>query len=371
MRAREVREAPERTAPEPVPGATDLSRVRRVLVLRHRAAGDLLLTTPALRALRAGLPQARIDVLVSRGMGALLEDNPDVDHVIEIDRTSVVSQLRHYTKLLAGRYDLVLDMVSNPRSAFMAALTRAPIRVGFDLKGRSWAYTVRVPREPVGPAGPVVRYAPEASLDLVRAIGLAPRGLKLTFQVTADARERMDAWMRAHGLGSRALVACLPAGTWSTKTWIPERFSAVMDRMHGTADVVWLWGPGEEPLARACQSRMSEPSTLAPPTTWVELAALLERSSLLVSNDSGPKHLAVALGIPTVTIFGPTNPGAWQPPTGPHAAVEATGLPCLHCNETRCPLPGDRYLKCMRDVTVDQVVTAGQARLAARAGAPA
>ena len=181
----------------------------------------------------------------------------------------------------------------------------------------------------------------------------------------------MDAWMRAHGLGSRALVACLPAGTWSTKTWIPERFSAVMDRMHGSADVVWLWGPGEEPLARACQSRMTHPSTLAPPTTWEELGALLERSSLLVSNDSGPKHLAIALGIPTVTIFGPTNPGAWQPPAGPHVAIEATGLPCLHCNETRCPLPGEDFMRCMRDVTADQVASACLARLQERLEATA
>ena len=349
----------------------DLSRVRRVLVIRHRAAGDLLLTTPALRALRAGLPSARIDVLVSRGMGALLHGNPDVDHVIEIDRSSVVSQLRHYTKLLAGRYDLVLDMVSNPRSAFMTALTRASIRVGFDIPGRSWAYTARVPRDPVGPGGPVVRYAPEASLDLVRALGLAPRGLTLTLGVAAEARERMDAWMRERGLGSRAIVACLPAGSWSTKTWIPERFSSVMDAMHEEADVVWLWGPGGEPLARACLNRMKGPSTLAPPTTWGELAALLERASLLVSNDSGPKHAAIALGVPTVTIFGPTNPGAWHPPAGPHAAVEATGLPCLHCNETRCPLPGEQYLRCMRDVSVEQVVEACRLRLAERIGATA
>src|SRR5436190_11201978 len=144
-------DARSRTEGERVRAREDLAWVRRVLVLRHRAAGDLLLTTPALRALRAGLPSAKIDVLVSRGVGALLGANPDVDRVIEIDRSSVVSQLRQYTKLLAGRYDLVLDMVSNPRSAFMTALTRASIRVGFDIPGRSWAYTVRVPRDPVGP----------------------------------------------------------------------------------------------------------------------------------------------------------------------------------------------------------------------------
>ena len=349
----------------------DLARVRRVLVVRHRAAGDLLLTTPALRALRAGLPSASIDVLTARGTGALLRGNPDVDRVLEIDRRSLASQASRYVDLIRGRYDLVLDMVSNPRSAFMTALTRAPVRVGYDLAGRRYAYTIRIPREPLGPGGPQVRYAPEASLDLVRAIGIAPRGLELTLAVPTEAHRTIDEWLRRSGLGARALVACLPSGTWPTKTWLPERFAEVMDRLHGDADILWMWGPGEEPLARECRGRMRNPSTLAPATGWQELAALIARCALLVSNDSGPKHLAVALGVPTVTVFGPTHPGAWQPPAGPHAAIEAAALECLHCNQTVCPLPGDRYMRCMKDVTAAMVIEACRARLRDRVGSVA
>ncbi len=150
-----------------------------------------------------------------------------------------------------------------------------------------------------------------------------------------------------------------------------ERFAEAMDSLHEAADVIWLWGPGEERLAQECRAAMQRPSTLAPETGWEDLAALLERCALLVSNDSGPKHLAVALGIPTVTVFGPTHPGAWQPPSGPHAAIEARGLPCLHCNHTRCPLPGDRHMRCMRDVSAAMVVEACRARLVERAGSAA
>jgi ADP-heptose:LPS heptosyltransferase len=327
-----------------------------VLVLRHRAAGDLLLTTPALRALRAGFPAARIDILVARGTGELLQGNADVDRILELNRRSLLAQASRYAALARGHYDLVLDMVSNPRSAFMAALTRAPIRVGYDIPGRSAAYTVRVPREPVGPDGPIARYAPEGPLDLVRAIGLKPRGLTLTLHVAPEAEAWAEAWFRRSGLGARPVVACLPAGTWPSKTWSKERFAAVMDGLHDSADILWLWGPGEENLARDCGARMTSPSTLAPPAGWQELAAIVKRCALLVSNDSGPKHLAVALGVPTVTIFGPTHPVAWQPPSGPHAVVEATGLDCLHCNHTQCPLPGERHMRCMRDVTVERVL---------------
>lgn len=343
----------------------DLSGVRRALVLRHRAAGDLLLTTPALRALRAGLPDARIDILVARGTEAILDGNPDVDRVLTLDRRSLLQQASRYADLARGGYDLVLDMVSNPRSAFMAALTRAPIRVGYDIPGRSGAYTVRVPREPVGPEGPIARYAPEGPLDLVRALGLTARGLTLTLRVAPEATARADAWLRHAGLGGRPIVACLPAGTWPSKTWIPERFAAVMDALQDSADALWLWGPGEEELALGARARMKASSTMAPAAGWQDLAALLRRCALLVSNDSGPKHLAVALGVPTVTIFGPTHPVAWQPPSGPHAVVEAWGLDCLHCNHTRCPLPGERHMRCMRDVTIERVVEACRARLLA------
>ncbi|MBI4364568.1 MAG: glycosyltransferase family 9 protein, partial [Candidatus Latescibacteria bacterium] len=138
---------PRETPPAP---RVDLSDVRRALVIRHRAGGDLLLTTPALRALKRGLPGAAVEVLTARGMSEILRGNPDIDRVLEFDRRSFAAQAALYAKLLRGGYDLVLDMVSNPRSAVMTALTRSRIRVGYDLDGRRYAYTLRVPREPVG-----------------------------------------------------------------------------------------------------------------------------------------------------------------------------------------------------------------------------
>lgn len=342
----------------------------RVLVIRHRAAGDLLLTTPALRALREGIPGTCIDVLAAKGMGALLEGNPDVDRVLTFDRRSLASQALLYARLARGGYSMAIDLVSNPRSAFLAALTRARVRAGFDIPGRAWAYTVRAPREPIGPGGrPALRYAPEAALDLVRALGVPSRGLDLRFRVSTAARASIAAWLEsaAPAIEGKPLVVCLPTGSWPAKTWIPERFAAVMDSLAAEAAPVWIWGPGEREAVEAVRARMRRPSLVAPPTGWQELGALLQRSALFVGNDSGPKHLAVALGTPTVTIFGPTHPATWHPPAGPHAAVEATGLECLHCNENRCPLPGDRHMRCMRDVTAERV--AGAARALLRDGA--
>jgi len=346
---------------------------RRILVIRHRAGGDLLLTTPALRAIRAGAPGARIEVLTSRGLAPLLEGNPDVDRVIELDRRSLRSQARLYLRLLRGGYDLTIDLVSNPRSAWMTALTRAHTRAGFAIPGRAWAYTVAVPREARGPDGPVRRYAPEAALDVVRALGLPPRGLHLTFHVSERARTAIDTWLtNANVPRDRPMLVCLPAGSWPSKTWIPERYVAVMDALASEGTIVWLWGPGERALAEACRDSMRSPSILAPHTDWQELGALLSRAALWIGNDSGPKHLATALGTPTVTLFGPTHPTTWSPPDGPHTVVEAEGLPCLHCDANVCPLPGDRHMRCMLDVDAERVIRAARALLrGARAKADA
>ncbi len=362
------REPRPASRPGSEPRPPDPARVRRLLAIRHRAGGDLLLSTPAFHALRLGLPHALLDVVTARGLAPLLEGNSDVTRVLSFDRRSPASQARLYARLARGGWDVVLDLVSNPRSAFMAALTRARVRVGFDLPGRAWAYTVRLPREPLGPGGPLLRYAPEAALDQVRALGLPATDLALRLRVRGDAQRAMDAWLATEGIGEeRPVVACLPAGSWPAKTWPPERFAAAMDALAGEADVLWLWGPGEEDLARACRARMRRPSHVAPATGWQELAAILARCALLVGNDSGPKHVAVALGVPTVTIFGPTHPRTWHPPDGPHTALEADGLDCLHCNANACPLPGDRAMRCMSGVAVERVTEAARERL--RAGA--
>ncbi len=360
-------------AAEPGRGARGpLDDARAILVIRHRAGGDLLLTTPALRALRAAVPNARIDVLASRGMGGILHGNPDVDRVVEFDRKSLASGLALYVRLARGGYDAVLDLVSNPRTAFLTRLTRARVRVGYDIAGRRGAYTLRVPREPIGADGrPVIRYAPEAALDVVRAAGIEARGLDLTFRVSAEAEAAADRWLaspEARRDASLPIVACLPTGSWPAKTWAPERFAEAMDALAGAATILWIWGPGERAAVEAARAAMRGPSLLAPPTGWQELGGLLARCSVLVSNDSGPKHIAVALGVPTVTIFGPTHPGTWHPPAGPHTALEADGLECLHCNANVCPLPGERRMRCMRDVGAARVADAARALLHSQTG---
>jgi len=145
-------------------------------------------------------------------------------------------------------------------------------------------------------------------------------------------------------------VALAPAGTWSAKTADPGVFATLARHLTDAGcQVLLLWGPGEEKVCRQVASSCGTRVTLAPPTTLDELAWVLKHSDLLISHDSGIKHLAVAVGTSTLTLFGPTEPRAWMPPEGPHDFVRAD-LPCLACNFTRC-----LHRSCMRQLTGEDI----------------
>jgi ADP-heptose:LPS heptosyltransferase len=140
-----------------------------------------------------------------------------------------------------------------------------------------------------------------------------------------------------------------PAGTWQAKTYPLEAFAAAADRLAQRCVVLVLWGPGEKGLAERMLHAMRAQARLAPETNLDELATVLRRLDLLVTNDSGVKHLAVACGTPTLTLFGPTSPRAWMPDAGPHTALRSR-VPCLECNLTRCA-----HHLCMQTLAPDWV----------------
>lgn len=327
-----------------------LSRpVRSILVIKPRAIGDVLLSTIVLPNLRAAFPEATIAFLTERAAGDIIRDNPFVDHPLVFD-TARQSYLGLLRQLHRSRFDLVFDLFCNPRSAQMTFATRAPIRVGYPFRGRAWAYTVHVETR----ADRV--HNTEFNLDALAALDIPISERRLCFPLPDERRSRMaDA---AAGLRRRngPLVALNPSGTWESKRWGLEHFSALGDLLieRHDANVMLLWGPGEEQDVSWIQEHMRHPADLAPPTRIGELGALLAQCDATISNDSGPMHISAAVGTPTLGIFGPTNPYL-QGPFGPRNAwVRLEELDCLACNLTRCQIGN----LCMRDLPVETVHTA-------------
>ncbi|UCF77679.1 MAG: glycosyltransferase family 9 protein [Candidatus Eiseniibacteriota bacterium] len=343
-----------------------LKRPRSILVLRPGAMGDVLLTTPALEALRAGFPDSRISALVTPSGEAILRGNPNVDEVIVLDKSSLRSQAGVIPLVRRRGFELVVDFLCNPRTAFITLLSGAPYRLGYDVRVRRAAYNLVKPRDEYQQGKKVVKYAAAVNVDMVTCLGVESRGTRLHFNVSGRADARTGEFLRSASLEDSRLVGISPSGSWPAKTWAVGKFAELGDliRRETGRRIVIVWGPGEEGLAAEMAQRMREESVLAPKTDVDEVGALLRRCELFVSNDSGLKHIAVALGTPTVTVFGPTNPETWNPPDPKHKAVFAD-VECLFCDKNDC-----ESMVCMKELAAASVFRAARELLEEATGGP-
>lgn len=323
---------------------------QRILLIKLRAIGDVVLATPALAEARRAFPEARIDFLTEPPSRQVLEGNIDVDEVLLHDRrASLAARARFLRRLRAKGYDLVVDLFGNPRSALLTLLTGAPTRVGFNFRFRQAAYNVRVP------ARGYLVHEVEFNLDALRAIGVHVGVPRLRFPVPEGARHYAQEFVAKNGLSDKLLIGLNNSGGWAAKRWVPERavrLAQLLAKRH-EATVVVLWGPGERAQAEQIAAAAGEGVLLAPPTDLHQLAALVARLRLLVTTDSAPMHIAAAVGTPVVALFGPTNP-LLQGPFGPgHVVVRNESLSCLGCNRTTCEDGA-----CMRELAVETVYAA-------------
>lgn len=306
-----------------------------VLAIRPRALGDVVMVTPALRALKRGFPGASLEVLTERRYAPLLEGLEFVDRVRTVDRTWRATAVL-IAALRRRGIERVVDFFGNPRTAAIAALCGARLSAGYDLRGRSAAYRIGVPRA-LTLADGRREHASATHVRLAAAAGGIADGLETRVAVSAAARE---AAARLFDLANveepGRTVGLVAAGTWPSKTW-PLSHAAVLARrlLRAGHAVLAVLGPGEE---RTGQDLMAlAPGVAAlPPCDVGVLAAVIERLAAVVGTDSGPRHLAAALGVPTYAWFGPTHPDTWNPPGDLHGFLR-TDLPCRGCDRTRCP----------------------------------
>ncbi|MBK9473476.1 MAG: glycosyltransferase family 9 protein [bacterium] len=341
---------------------------RRILLIRRKALGDALVCLPAVTAVAEAWPRARIDLVI---------DRPLADLFCELATNVTVLAYPHvagdswYPWLRRQHYDLVVDWLGSPRTALWTALSGAGVRVGYDLPGRRWAYNLRVPRNRTG-SHALRGFAGEAFLDPLRALGLEPlpwaagQGLQRPApEGPVDSAFRR--WLRewdARPAGSGAVVLVMSA-TWSAKAW-PARHVAGLWLQLSAAGVraVLAPGPGDAPLVGELATLLPA-EAFAPPSSLAEMAALLRRADLFVGTDNGLRHLATLLGLPTVTVFGPTDPAGWNPP-GPRHVAMRTGEACSPCDLTICPVAGR---PCLENLGPGPVAAAALALLAARGAA--
>lgn len=300
--ARAVRAAdPPREAPA-------LPAPHRVLVSRLRRIGDVILTLPLVDALRARFPDARIDYLAEEEPARAAQGHPAIERVLAFTpgKSPLPAPLPILRALREARYDWVIDLYGNPRSALLLAWTGAPVRVGPARRVRRHLYTRLVPpvKEPLSAVSHHLRALEPLG---IRAEPTAPR-LWLDGEELARGRERLDQALPAGG----PRVGLHVGNRWPAKRWHPERFAALARALGRIgARAIVLGGPGEEAAVAEVAERAGAPRLSALPIRdyWGVLAAL----DALVTNDGSPLHAGPALGVPTVGILGPTVPAIWFP----------------------------------------------------------
>jgi ADP-heptose:LPS heptosyltransferase len=312
------------------------------VAIRLRALGDLVLTTAALRSLALGAPGEPLHVVTEARFAGILAGHPHVTRVWPVERTDASTRAT-IAGLRRERPRLAVDFFGNARSALIARGSGAARVFGYALRGRRHLYTDTVPREERYPGD---RREPAAAvhLRLARAAGGAPTGPESELRVAPAAAQAARALFAQAGVTAPGrTVGLVVAGSWPTKMW-PLSHSAVLARHllaagHG---VLALVGPGEAGLA-ARLTALAPGVAVLPDCGTGALAAVIAELRAVVGTDSGPRHLAAALGVPSFAWFGPTHPDTWNPPGAAHGHWR-TALPCRGCDRTRCPhwncLPG-------------------------------
>lgn len=325
----------------------------RFLIIRMGSLGDIVHTLPAVHALAATFPQARIDWLVETKWMPLLEGNPDLSAVIALDRRSLGKTVATVGQLWKNRYTIAIDFQGLYKSALIARVCGAGRRIGLAKEfarepAASWLYT-----SVVKPSG---RHIVEQNLSLAEHAGARRDEIRFPIPRDEQPEVRMAEQLTANQLTDFFVLS--PGGGWRSKCWPPERFGELHQRIReqlGWRGVI-SYGPGEEGLARelCAAAGNSHPVPLA--MNLRELVAVLRRARFVVAADTGPLHLAAAMGAPVVGLYGPTDPAR----NGPYPEnVVVTNARSADITYKR----GSGYSPAMLSITVEQVMAAIRKRM--------
>lgn len=295
----------------------------RIIVIQLRQLGDILLTTPVLRAIKKERPKARLTFL-SHAMGRLILDQcPFLDeHFTYTDQATLGEQLKLARTLRERRFDLVFDFMNNPRSAFHAWYSRGALRYAF-ASARRFAYT-EVVAKPDAP-----EYIVREKFRLLRAAGFSPVDERLVLPWSGV---HTGPVMKLYGTDSayrdaKLRVVLSPTHRREARRWPLDRYARLADRLAADwgAHVHWLWGPGEEAVIDEVMKLCKGRTYKAPVTTFREMAALIGNADLFVGNSNGPSHVAVAADVCSLQLHGPTSEVSWCPLTEKHQALRGEG----------------------------------------------
>jgi ADP-heptose:LPS heptosyltransferase len=313
---------------------------KKILVVQLRRLGDVVLTTPAVSALKRKYPKAKIDFLVEEMGAQALAGHPDIDEIIVYRSDHVLSDIQWAFKIRSRQYDWVIEFLANPRTALLTAISGATIKAGPAHVRRRWAYNQRMTQSQK------TIYAANEKIHWLSVLGIPEEQIPTLPKLSIA--QRPDRPTNVIGL--------VPPSRQLTRRWPASSYARLGRIIHQKykMNMKIFWGPGEKSLAEEVARGIGPSATLIQETkTIADLAHEIATCRLIISNCSGPKHIAVGLGVPTVTIHGSSDPSAWTPQHPDHLFVRLEELECIGCRSNVCKY----HLECLEQLPPEKVMS--------------
>lgn len=321
--------------------------IKKILCIKPRGIGDIILSTIILGNLRSFFHESEIHYLTEEFAKRAVENNPYVSKILTFTKSDFI--LSTISKIRKEKYDIVFDLWSNPKTAQITFYSGAKYHVGYDKRGRRYAYNY------LAKPGSMGKHAAEDNLTLLDAIGIPIKSKKIIFQTTKDEKLFAENFLEENlDKSKNLLIGIIPSGGWESKRCDTEKWVEICNKIQNNLSVqfIVLWGPGDESDVKFIQQNLKPTPTVSPRTSFGQLSGLIERCNLVIANDSGPMHAAAALDIPTIGIFGPTNPQNHRPYSIKSDYVIKEDLFCIICNKLTCPYNHE----CMKELDAKEIV---------------
>ena len=341
-------------------GVSQKCKWKRVLIVRLDRIGDVLLSTPLIKAVREACPDGYIAFMVRQYAKEILEGNPYLDEVIVYGKNGheigLLKNLSFIRSLRRKKFDIALILHPTKRTHLLVSLAGIPETIGYNKK---WGFllTTRIPhKKHYG-----LKHEIDYTLDILRYTGLEPKDRTLYMPVNSHSEKKVDELFKEEGIKKGEIgVAINPGASCVSKRWGPEKFAKVAQGLiekYG-AKVIVVSGGQDKELGDKVSSLLRENCiNLSGKTTVADVASLLRRVKLFISNDSGPVHIACAVGTPVIAIFGRSDrglsPKRWGP-TGKSDIILHKDVGCIECFAHNCK----KGFHCLEAITVDEVLTA-------------
>lgn len=339
----------------PLPGIAAPEAVKSILVCQLRQIGDVLLTTPAIELLAARYPDAQIHVLTEKKCFPMLEHNPHIHTIWPLDKQALRNPLKevaYYRKIAATRFDLAVDFQQLPRCRAAMFWARATVRLSFPPPWYLSALYTHWHKPQQG-------YSAQQKAEVLAPLGISWNGEKPRLYLTEDERAKAMRTLEPGNFAHRPFISLDITHRHATRRWPARHYAALLDKL---AEALPEWGfflpygPGEEQDVRTLAAACTHTERILIPEEVLSLrhmAACMQRASLHLGNCSAPRHMAVALDVPSFTILGSTSQG-WTFPSAEHTHILARDhmpMPCQPCNKNACP----NQFACLEKLTPDLV----------------